>query len=200
MASSRGGSISADEAFEHQVASDIGKHQAVLARHLLRGDGDDAEPRGGERLDGAQPVSAIDVRLRLSPLPVAHVEDALRRPLHVERGRAVLVGAVQARHVPVRRIERNLVEPRIPPAQVLRIRSGFAASNQQGALQRIAVDNPAVPRVAQRGIVAQRRRGEDHLQGPVALGVDIEAIDHEAAVRRIPDAADVHSASGRHDA
>ena len=135
-----------------------------------------------------------------SPLPVAHVEDALRRPLHVESGRAALMGAMQARHVPVRRVERNLVEPRIPPAQVVRIRSGFAACNQQRPLERIAVDNPAVTRVAQCRIVAQRRRGEDHLQDAVALGVDIEAIDHEPAVRRIPDAADVDLAAGRHDA
>ena len=99
-------------------------------------------------------------------LPVAMVEDDLRRALD-EQDLAAFGRAVQGRHEPVFRFERDDVEPGIGGLLLRPVEPELGGERIERALGRIALDLPDAVLAAQLRVVAERRDAPEKLENGV---------------------------------
>ncbi len=188
----------AHQADESRAARDIRDAQILLSLgEALHSESQHALAVPGDGLGFLAP--GLDVQWRTlvrAKLPVAHVQDLLRRAFDEGEAGPVFVAMMQRRHEAMLGIEGNLIGSWRLLAQERRVETGLHAETDQRALHGIAVDRPVAICFAQFSIVTQDGRARGLRQRVTAAGIDGCAIRSESALRSVAHAGHIEQAAG----
>nr|WP_232547115.1 hypothetical protein [Propioniciclava soli] len=185
----------ADDALEGEALARI---VAEIAVRGAAGGGQDAQAVGGELVDDALPVGAVEVgggvRVVGVRLVGAQVEDPVGRALEEHDVVTVRRRGLDG-HVFVVGVERDVVGAPV----AVGVEVDLGGQRHQGALGGLAADGPALVLTPQLGVVGHGHGGHEGAEIGVVVEADLGAVERDLAVGGIALARHLVAVGGRDD-